>query len=85
MNSVFLSVQIYSSVRFVFFSREEINDLSRQTSLRRLNSVSTDPRVQVQNTHKHTHRHVSKHPRVCVCVLENIPVLSRSSQGGGSK
>lgn len=32
----------------ISFLREEINNLSRQTSLRRLNSVSTDPRAQVQ-------------------------------------
>lgn len=37
-----------------YFPREEINSLSRQASFRRLNSVSTDPRVQVQ-THKDTH------------------------------
>lgn len=42
---------IYSSMLFVFFPREEINNLSRQTSMKRLNSVSTDPRVQVQNKH----------------------------------
>lgn len=42
---------------FFFFSpREEINSFSRQASFRRLNSVSSDPRVQVQ-THTNTHTH----------------------------
>ncbi len=42
------------AVFFFFFPREEINSFSRQASFRRLNSVSTDPRVQVQ-THTSTH------------------------------
>lgn len=40
-----------SNVPSFYFLREEVNTLSRQASFRRLNSVSTDPRVQVQ-THK---------------------------------
>uniref|UniRef100_A0A3Q3EHQ5 Nectin cell adhesion molecule 4b n=1 Tax=Labrus bergylta TaxID=56723 RepID=A0A3Q3EHQ5_9LABR len=39
---------------------EEMNSFSRQASLRRINSVSTDPRVPV-HTHTHTHTHTCTH------------------------